>query len=208
MKQCLKCQSMMNDDAKFCTECGASLEKSPNTSKNGIVWIVIALITLVGVAFYCFGSGTINGQAAVQNEFRGAETEIGYVITKDIAVSLSKAPNARTDMTIRAGRICLKNTSSPNTYGFELIDEKESITIGKDYVTYEAPNQDFVPDRYAQRSIFDQSAKKVTVYKSAPSSWEIGKTVTLIPRSKNEYGGGKVTIKPVRIYCCPIKIVI
>lgn len=155
----------------------------------------LATNIIMAIAWIASASNCFAQQQSANSEFQGAEQGAGYLITKDIKVTRSKAANARFDRTIKAGRVALK--SEENQYYFELIDCSEYFILGKDLITYYEPNQDTAPKRYAKRSVFNQSAKKVTIYKSAPNSWQAGKSVTLVPRVK-EYIK-KLTIKPVII---------
>ncbi|MCF0202788.1 MAG: hypothetical protein HUK08_05425 [Bacteroidaceae bacterium] len=152
-------------------------------------------LSLALLALLLATAGSGYAQNAATDEFRGAESVKGYVITKNIKVSRSKGAKARYDMSIKAGKACL--TADNSTYDFRKPDISEYLILGKDYITYYEPSQDSAPKRFARRSVFNQSANKVTFYKSAPSSWRVGVAVTLVPRIK-EYIEN-VMVKPVVI---------
>lgn len=142
-------------------------------------------------------SSIATAQSTNAGEFENAASKKGYIITKPIKTSLSKAANARFDRTIEANTVCIEVESEPGTYFFPLIDASESLEVGKTYITYYEPAQDEVPPRYAKRTVFDRSAKKVVIYSSAPASWQPGVMKTLVPKVKGYLT--KVTVKPIVI---------
>ena len=139
----------------------------------------------------------IAGAVSAQSYYYGdADYAMGYEITKNIRVAKSKSPKAKSDMSIQGGRVCIKRCDSQE-YHFPQIDCSESLTVGREFVAYQEPAQDEVPNRYVKTAVFNQSARKVKVFMNAPESWTPDRKGTFVPRTKNEDCCSTIEVKPV-----------
>ena len=154
---------------------------------KGLILLLTGL--LVYCAFMCVDSSN-SSYTAKSNYING------YEITQDIHVAPSNNSRNNTEITIKAGRVCSWDNFT-NMYQFAHVDYSEGLDIGDNMVRYYEPAQDYVPERYINKNIFNQSTKKVRIYKDAPSSWKPKKSITLVPKSKSYIE--MVKIKPIKI---------